>query len=146
MNRLRVIVFNTTFNNFSVKSWWSVLLVEETGIPGEYHRSAASHWQTLSHAVTKYTLPWVDSNSQLQWWYMDRLHRSLYIQLPSDHDHDGILITEGQYLTALSQCEEMTMFLTIYFVDFDIIWINFRYSFVVFCLIIEWCLSKYNKI
>jgi hypothetical protein len=28
-------VFNTTFNNISVISWWSVLLVEETGGPGE---------------------------------------------------------------------------------------------------------------
>ena len=28
-------VFNTTFNNISVISWWSVLLVEETGVPGE---------------------------------------------------------------------------------------------------------------
>ena len=26
-------VFNTTFNNISVISWWSVLLVEETGVP-----------------------------------------------------------------------------------------------------------------
>jgi hypothetical protein len=25
--------FNATFNNISVMSWWSVLLVEETGIP-----------------------------------------------------------------------------------------------------------------
>jgi hypothetical protein len=31
-------VFNTTFNNISVISWWSVLLVEETGVPGENHR------------------------------------------------------------------------------------------------------------
>jgi len=28
-------VFNTTFNKISVISWWSVLLVEETGVPGE---------------------------------------------------------------------------------------------------------------
>ena len=28
-------VFNTTFNNISVISWWSVLLVEETAVPGE---------------------------------------------------------------------------------------------------------------
>jgi len=26
-------VFNATFNNISVTSWWSVLLVEETGDP-----------------------------------------------------------------------------------------------------------------
>jgi hypothetical protein len=28
-------VFNVTFNNISVISWWSVLLVEETEVPGE---------------------------------------------------------------------------------------------------------------
>jgi hypothetical protein len=36
-------VFNTTFNNISVISWQFVLLVEETGIPGENHIPAASH-------------------------------------------------------------------------------------------------------
>ena len=30
-------VFNTTFNNISVISWQSVLLVEETGVPEENH-------------------------------------------------------------------------------------------------------------
>jgi len=30
-------VFNVTFNNISVISWWSVLSVEETGVPGENH-------------------------------------------------------------------------------------------------------------
>jgi hypothetical protein len=33
---VRVMVFNTT-NNISVKLWRSVLLVEETRIPGENH-------------------------------------------------------------------------------------------------------------
>ena len=28
-------VFNVTFNNISAISWWSVLLVEETGVPRE---------------------------------------------------------------------------------------------------------------
>jgi hypothetical protein len=28
-------VFNATFNNISVISWWSVLLVEETGVDQE---------------------------------------------------------------------------------------------------------------
>jgi hypothetical protein len=32
-------VFNATFNNISVISWRSVLLVEEIGVPGENHRS-----------------------------------------------------------------------------------------------------------
>jgi hypothetical protein len=31
--KVRVMVFNTTFNNISVISWRSVLLVEETGVP-----------------------------------------------------------------------------------------------------------------
>jgi hypothetical protein len=30
-------VFNATFNNISVISWMSVLLVEETRVPKEYH-------------------------------------------------------------------------------------------------------------
>jgi hypothetical protein len=34
---VRVMVFNATFNNISVISWQSVLLVEETGEPGENH-------------------------------------------------------------------------------------------------------------
>jgi hypothetical protein len=32
---IRAMVFNTTFNNISVISWLSVLLVEETGVPGK---------------------------------------------------------------------------------------------------------------
>ena len=44
-------VFYSTFNNISVISWPSVLLVEETGVPKENHRPVVSHWQTLSHNV-----------------------------------------------------------------------------------------------
>jgi hypothetical protein len=47
----RVKVFNATCNNISAISWRSVLLVEETGVPEENHRPAASHWQTFSHNV-----------------------------------------------------------------------------------------------
>jgi hypothetical protein len=43
LDRVRVIMFNATFNNISVRSWRSVLLVEETGVPGENHRPAARH-------------------------------------------------------------------------------------------------------
>ena len=35
-------VFNATFYNMSAISWRSVLLVEETGIPSEKQRPAAS--------------------------------------------------------------------------------------------------------
>ena len=48
---VRVMVFNATFNNISAISWQSVSLVEEIGVPGENHRSASSHRQTLSHNV-----------------------------------------------------------------------------------------------
>jgi hypothetical protein len=48
-------VFNATFNNISVISWRSVLLVEETGVPWENHRPVASHIQTLSHNVVSST-------------------------------------------------------------------------------------------
>jgi len=36
-------MFNATFTNISVISWRSVLLVVETGVPGENRRAAASH-------------------------------------------------------------------------------------------------------
>ena len=38
-----VMVFNTTFNNISVISWRSVVLVEQTRVPGENHRPVESH-------------------------------------------------------------------------------------------------------
>jgi hypothetical protein len=58
--RVRVMVLNATFNNISVISRRSVLLVKENGVPGENHRPAASHWQTLSHNVVSitHTSPW----------------------------------------------------------------------------------------
>jgi hypothetical protein len=60
------VVFNATFNNISVISWRSVLLVEtKTGVPGENHRSLKI---CLSHNVVSST-PRHDRvpNSQL-WW------------------------------------------------------------------------------
>jgi hypothetical protein len=38
-----LVVFNATFNNISVISWRSLLLVEETGESGENHQPVASH-------------------------------------------------------------------------------------------------------
>ena len=35
----QIMVFNATFNNISVISWQSLLLVKETEVPGENHRS-----------------------------------------------------------------------------------------------------------
>ena len=39
---LGFMVFDATFNNISVISCWSVLLVKETRVPGENHRLVAS--------------------------------------------------------------------------------------------------------
>ena len=67
-------VFNTTFNNISVISWQSVLLVEENGKPGENYRSVASHGQSLSHNVVSSTSRHVEimmtATNQLQYIYM----------------------------------------------------------------------------
>ena len=43
-----IMVFNATFNNISVISWWSVLLLVETR---ENHWPVAIHWQTVLHTV-----------------------------------------------------------------------------------------------
>jgi len=59
-------VFNDIFNNSSVISWRSVLLVEETRVPRENHQPVASHWQTISHNVISSTPRHeMGSNSQL---------------------------------------------------------------------------------
>ena len=46
-------VFNTTFNNISVISWH----VEETGVPGENYRPAASHYNVWKGNLRKNTCP-----------------------------------------------------------------------------------------
>ena len=61
--RLGAMVFNATFNNISVISRRSVLLVEETGVPGENHRLDACHW-TLSQCCIENTSAKWGSNLQ----------------------------------------------------------------------------------
>ena len=46
---------NYPCTNISVISWRSILLVEETRVPGENHWLATSHWQTLSHNAVSST-------------------------------------------------------------------------------------------
>jgi hypothetical protein len=50
-----VMMFNATFNNISVILMRLVLLVEETRVPGENYRPAASQRQTLLHNVLSST-------------------------------------------------------------------------------------------
>ena len=56
-------MINATFNNISAISWWSVLLVEEIGVPGENHRPAASI--LISHNVVSsiLRLSWIRTHS-----------------------------------------------------------------------------------
>ena len=59
-------VFYDNIIDISVISCQSVLLVEETGVLGEHHRSTANHWKTLSHNVVSNTPGHEqDSSSQL---------------------------------------------------------------------------------
>jgi hypothetical protein len=49
-----LMVFNATFNNISVISWRSVLLVDENGVPGENHRLSQvtdKHFHITLHQV-----------------------------------------------------------------------------------------------
>ena len=77
-NRERIMVFNATFNNISVASWLSVLLMEETGIPGQNHRPVASHWQTLTLYWAHLSMSGIRAHNfrgNMHW-----LHRQLWIQ------------------------------------------------------------------
>ena len=57
--RVRVMVLNTTFNNISAISWWYVLLVEETGVHRNNHRTCCkSVTNIITQCCMKYTLPW----------------------------------------------------------------------------------------
>ena len=43
LNELGGMVFNDTFNNISVITWRSFLLMEEIAVPRENHRPVVSH-------------------------------------------------------------------------------------------------------
>jgi hypothetical protein len=68
-----LMVFNATFNNISVISWRSVLLVGETGGPAENHWPVASHWQTLSHSVVHLFLIEIVNPTTIRSWQSDHL-------------------------------------------------------------------------
>ena len=79
-------VFNVTFNNISVISWRTVLLVEEAG---ENHRPAASHWQNVSHNVVSSTFRLGEIRTHN---VSGDKHLIVFVvvnlALPYNHDHD----------------------------------------------------------
>ena len=86
---LKVMVFNATFNDITFISGRSVLLVEETGVPEEKHRPAASHWQTRSQSVVSST-PRLSGNELTTLVVVGTDYiGSSKIQQPYAHDHDG---------------------------------------------------------
>ena len=76
-------MFNATFNNISAISWRSVLLVEETRVPGE-NRQVTD--KLLSHNV-------VSSTPRLEWdVYMLLLYERIYIvQLMTFNEVDTMI-------------------------------------------------------
>ena len=62
-----VMAFNTTFNNITVVSWRSVLLVEETGKPGVNQRPAANQTHFITQCFIENTPPEWNSNSHRYW-------------------------------------------------------------------------------
>ena len=86
-----LMAFNVTFSNISAISWRSILLVEETRVLGENHRSAVSHWQTVSYNVVSSTSRNErDSHSPrilyAIWWYLKyRVHFLITRKYMSQH-------------------------------------------------------------
>ena len=94
---LLCLTINDTFNNISVISWWSVLLVEETTVPGEKPLTSCK-----SHNVVHFPPDW-DWNSQHQWYFF-LCFENIDFLLPLSLDMMGIKFYSCLYFR-LAFCE-----------------------------------------
>jgi hypothetical protein len=119
-------IFNATLNIISAISWRSVLLVEETGVPGENYRPVASHWQTLVYQVHlawagfKLTTLVVISTNCIGS-YKSNFH---------SHDHNG------HYYRQVFLIQMWSIFVQFLYVPVHV----FSFPFRVFCLCVILCL------
>ena len=99
-----VMVFNATFNNISVISWWSVLLVKETGISAENHWPVPSHWQIYHIMLYRVHLVWEGLELTSVWKFYCRHHNLVnsYGISASQNDHGFVplVITIQSFLHA----------------------------------------------
>ena len=89
-------VLNATFNNISVISWRSVLLVEEAGVPGENHQHDASHRQTLSHNVVSSTPRRERYSNSTMWWWLALIAQVVVNPRPRRSPHNDSFRNELQ--------------------------------------------------
>ena len=81
-------VFNATFNNNSAISWCSVLLVEETWVPGENHRPA-TYTNNIYH-ITLYSVIFAWAGFELTMFVVICIDCIGSYKLLYGHDHDGL--------------------------------------------------------